>query len=105
MIFGILEGLLVLKRSSVKCYGVTTWFKRSREDESYLPRSRSSSICRLISRSMNGVSPKGKYGGMRLCQISGAGRVVWKGLGLLARVARVGGLVGEVMPPRPRSLG
>lgn len=37
---------------------------------------------------------------MRRCQVSGAGRVSWKGLGLLFRVEIVGGLVGEIMVPR-----
>jgi hypothetical protein len=53
---------------------------------------------------MNGVSPNGKYGGIRLCQISGAGSVSWKGLGLF-RLEIVCGFVGEMMPPRPGSLG
>ena len=53
---------------------------------------------------MNGVSPNGKYGGMRLCQISGAGSVSWKGLGLF-RLAIVCGFVGEMIAPRPSSLG
>lgn len=41
---------------------------------------------------------------MRLCQTSGAGRVSWKGLRLL-RAGIVCGLVGEIMLPRPVSLG
>ena len=53
---------------------------------------------------MNGVSPNGKYGGMRLCQISGAGSVSWKGLGLF-RLSIIWGFVGEMMLSRPRSLG
>ena len=41
---------------------------------------------------------------MRLCQISGAGSVSWKGLGLF-RLSIICGFVGEMMLSRPRSLG
>lgn len=42
---------------------------------------------------------------MRLCQISGPGRVAKKGLGLLLSFAMTSGFVGETMSPRPGSCG
>jgi hypothetical protein len=48
---------------------------------------------------MAGVSPKVKYGAMRLCQTSGAGNVSKNRLGAL-RTGIVTGLVGEMILPR-----
>jgi hypothetical protein len=53
---------------------------------------------------MYGVSPNGKHGGMRLCQVSGAGKVSWNGLGF-PRLSIICGLVGEMMMPRSLWLG
>lgn len=65
-----------------------------------LPRARSSLICLLSSRSMKGVSPKGKYGGIRLCQTSGAGMVSKKGFSLPSVPGMCWGFVDERMLPR-----
>jgi hypothetical protein len=48
---------------------------------------------------MYGVSPNVKYGGIRLCQTSGAGNVSWKRLACLRSVI-IAGLVGETILPR-----
>ena len=53
---------------------------------------------------MKGVSPKGKYGGIRLYQTSGAGSVSKKGFGRFSS-CRVSALVHEMMLPRAGSVG
>lgn len=71
--------------------------KESSQSNSLLLRS--CWIWSLASFCMYGVSPNVKYGGMRLCQTSGAGRVSWNRLVWLSS-ATVGRLVGEMILPR-----
>lgn len=77
---------------------------RRERGERSSPFARSSLICLLIAFSTDGVSPKGKTGGMRLCQTSTAGIVSKKGF-FLSVPGMNSGFVADRHVPRPAAEG
>ena len=100
---GFVWGLVFACKSQ---YLNTIW---NREVIKNIPLDKSRLIWSLITFSIYGVSPKGKYGGMRLCQTSGAGMVSKKGFSLCTLspfiAGRNWGFVDERAVPRPGAEG